>query len=145
MPKIVISDTSCLIALSRIDKLDILHHIFSNIITTRDVQLEFGEALPVWIKIRKVNDESRFEEIKQNLDVGEASAISLALETENAVLVIDEKKGRKIARELNIEIIGTLRILLLANKKVSFPMCGISLRNFITIISGLQNRSLNKY
>ncbi|MBT1696268.1 hypothetical protein KK083_05240 [Fulvivirgaceae bacterium PWU4] len=96
MPKIIISDTSCLIALSRIDKLEILRHIFSNIVTTREVQQEFGEILPMWIEIRKVNDESRFEEIKQNLDVGEASAISLALGTENAVLVIDEKKEEKL-------------------------------------------------
>jgi predicted nucleic acid-binding protein len=45
----------------------------------------------------------------------------LALETENAVLVIDEKKGRKIARELNIEIVGTLRILLVAKQKGVIP------------------------
>jgi uncharacterized protein len=121
MSKIIISDTSCLIALSRINRLDILHYIFSTIVTTEEVQREFGQPLPSWLEVKQVKNESKFEEIKKLLDQGEASAIALALETENAVLVIDEKKGRKIAKELNIEIIGTLRILLFAKQEGIIP------------------------
>jgi uncharacterized protein len=51
------------------------------------------------------------------VDEGEASAIALALETENCILIIDEKKGRSLAQKLHIEIAGTLQILLLAKSK----------------------------
>jgi predicted nucleic acid-binding protein len=86
MTKVIISDTSCLIALSRIGKLEILHHIFSKIVTTKQVQQEFGQSLPSWVELREFKNESRFQEIKKLLDTGEASAIALALETERAVL-----------------------------------------------------------
>jgi predicted nucleic acid-binding protein len=40
MPKIIISDTSCFIVLSNIGELDILHKVYSKIITTVDVVSE---------------------------------------------------------------------------------------------------------
>lgn len=43
--------------------------------------------------------------------------IALALELENTMLIIDEIKGRNVARSYNIEIIGTIGILLLAHDK----------------------------
>src|SRR5687768_14553904 len=100
MSKIIISDTSCLIALSRIDKLEILKSIFNTVITTPEVAHEFG-FLPPWIVIKEITEKSKFKEISLDLDKGEASAIVLALETQDSTLIIDEKKGRKIARELN--------------------------------------------
>jgi len=51
------------------------------------------------------------------VDEGEASAIALALETDTCILIIDEKKGRKLDQKLNIEIAGTLQILFLAKSK----------------------------
>jgi predicted nucleic acid-binding protein len=121
MNKIIISDTSCLIALSRIEKLDISQKTFNTILTTPQVAEEFAQPLPPWIILKEISNHSRFKEIHLLLDEGEASAITLAIETKDSVLVIDEKKGRKIARELDLEIIGTLRILLLAKQKGIIP------------------------
>jgi predicted nucleic acid-binding protein len=42
--------------------------------------------------------------------------IALAVEIENSILIIDEVKGRKIAKSLNLEIIGTIGVLILASK-----------------------------
>ena len=52
---------------------------------------------------------------------GEASAITLALETSNSILLIDEKKGRKIAKNNGLQIIGSLGVILLAkqNNKIT--------------------------
>jgi predicted nucleic acid-binding protein len=95
---------------------------FNTILTTPQVAREFEQPLPSWILIKEISNHARFKEIYLLLDEGEASAITLAIETKNSVLVIDEKKGRKIAREtLNLEIIGTLRILLLAKQKGIIP------------------------
>ena len=121
MSKIIISDTSCLIALDRIKQLELLHRTFTSIITTNEVQAEFGSTLPSWISIHDVKDTNKLRELESIIDKGEASAIALALETNDSVLIIDERKGRKLARELNINIIGTLKILLIAKKKGIVP------------------------
>lgn len=117
MDRIIISDTSCLIALSKIEKLDLLKELYQEIIITKDVYNEFGSSLPSWIIITEVEDKRKQKEIEQNLDKGEASSITLALEVENAILIIDEIKGRRIAQSFNIDIVGTIGIILLANKK----------------------------
>ncbi|MGB3585436.1 MAG: DUF3368 domain-containing protein [Tunicatimonas sp.] len=41
----------------------------------------------------------------------------MALETEKSQLIIDEKKGRKVAQNLKIDIIGTLKVIQMAKQK----------------------------
>jgi predicted nucleic acid-binding protein len=117
MSKAIISDTSCLIALRNVDKLDVLKHLYGNVFVTKEVYLEFGEDLPDWIVVCEVRNKQKQAEIANFLDVGEAASIALALEFEHSLLIIDEMKGRRIAKEFGIEIIGTVGILLLADKK----------------------------
>jgi predicted nucleic acid-binding protein len=53
MPKIVISDTSTLILLQKIDEFNLLRKVYSELITTPEIAEEFGEKLPDWIKIQR--------------------------------------------------------------------------------------------
>jgi predicted nucleic acid-binding protein len=117
MNKIIISDTSCLIALSNIGLLHILKDLYGEVIITTDVCSEFGGGLPDWIIVIQVKNKSKQTDIENRLDKGEASSIALALEIPNAILIIDEVKGRNYAKSLNIEIIGTIGVLLLAGNK----------------------------
>jgi predicted nucleic acid-binding protein len=117
MAKIIISDTSCLIALSNIGLLHIIKDLYGEIIITSEVKAEFDELLPEWIIVIQVKDKVKQANIENRLDKGEASSIALALEIPNSLLIIDELKGRNIAKSLNIEIIGTIGILLLASNK----------------------------
>ncbi len=117
MDKVIISDTSCLIALTKIGKLDLLRDLYQEIVISTDVYQEFGSTLPNWILIREHKNKVTQQELEKRLDKGESSAIALAMESDNSILIIDEIKGRKIARSLNVEIIGTIGIILLANKK----------------------------
>ena len=66
--------------------------------------------------VLNVKNIERQSEIAKKLDKGEASSIALALEIQDSILIIDEIKGRELALSLKIEIIGTIGILLLANK-----------------------------
>lgn len=116
MDKIIIADTSCLIALSNIDLLYILKDLYREVFITKEVQTEYGENLPGWFIVSEVENKKKQLEIEKRLDKGEASSIALALETKKSILIIDEVKGRKIAKSLNLEIIGTIGVLLLANK-----------------------------
>lgn len=117
MDKTIISDTSCLIALSKIERLDLLKYLYREVIITKDVFDEYGDSLPDWIIITEVENKQKQSELEMLLDKGEAGSIALALEIADSTLIIDEFKGRKIAQSLNIEIIGTIGIILLANKK----------------------------
>ena len=56
MSVLIISDTSCLIALDRINRLDLLRGLFQRIVTTQEVKEEFGKELPEWIRVIEVQD-----------------------------------------------------------------------------------------
>ena len=114
--KIIIADTSSLILFSKIQKLDILKDLFNDVQITPEVASEFGD-FPKWIKIHHYSNIDKYKEFEAILGKGEASAIALALEIDNPLLLIDEKKGRKIAKENSISIIGSLGIVLLAKQK----------------------------
>ncbi len=122
MNKVIISDASCLIALDEIGQIEILKSVFPQIVTTKEVSAEFGKELPTWISIKTLQNSAKRNELELVLDAGEASAIALALENpKQSILIIDEKKGRKIAKQYNLEIIGTLRVLLLAKQNGVIP------------------------
>jgi predicted nucleic acid-binding protein len=117
MNRIIISDASCLIALSKIGMLNILKDLYQEIIITREVNDEFGGKIPEWIIVIEVKNKQKQFEIEKRLDKGEASSIALALEIEGPTLIMDEIKGRKIAQSLDIDIIGTIGVIILANKR----------------------------
>ena len=54
MPKVIITDTTVLILFQKISRLDLLHRVYEEIITTPEVATEYGSELPVWIKIQPV-------------------------------------------------------------------------------------------
>lgn len=80
MPKIVISDTSTLIVLDKINRLEILKALYSKLITTPEIALEYGQELPKWIVIESVSNKKYQKLLETQIDAGEASAIALAAE-----------------------------------------------------------------
>ena len=110
MPQIIIADTSCLILLHKIDELELLEKSYGQVAITEIVAKEFGQPLPEWINVKKT-DKSTQKSFEPFLDEGEASAISLALQEKVPLLIIDELKGRKIAKELGIKYTGTLGVI----------------------------------
>ncbi|MFC2087585.1 DUF3368 domain-containing protein [Bacteroidota bacterium] len=114
MPDIIISDTSCFIILTKIKELDLLHKVYGQIITTRDISIEYAEKLPNWVEIRDVKDKYRQQILGMQIDKGESSAIALALETPESTLVIDDYKARKIAERLHVPYTGTIGVIVKA-------------------------------
>jgi predicted nucleic acid-binding protein len=121
MLKTIISDTSCLILLSKIGKLDLLNKIYGEVIITPEISIEFGQSLPDWIKIISVKNRSKQIEFEKIVDLGEASALALALEFSDVLVVLDDKRGRILAKKLNIEMTGTLGTLVKAKQKGIIP------------------------
>lgn len=112
--EIVIADTTCFILLENIGEFNLLRSLFSKIVTTNTIAAEFGSPLPEWIEIRNPKDISFQNSL--DIDAGEASAIALAMESENSLLILDDSKGRKTAERLNLLYTGTLGIILKVKK-----------------------------
>jgi predicted nucleic acid-binding protein len=112
--KLIIADTSCLIALSNAGRLDILKVLCKTVYITPEIAAEFGEPLPSWIQVVEVTDTAKLQAIHNSLDLGESSAIALALETVNPLLILDDGKARRFAGSLGIKMTGTVGLLITA-------------------------------
>ena len=122
MPEtIIITDTSCLIALTKTGALDILPLMYRRIIVTSTIVEEFGEALPQWIEVIDAPDPKYQQMLEKSLDAGEASAIALAVALENVLLILDDLKARKEAKRLGLKVTGTLGVLFRAREKGYIP------------------------
>jgi len=117
MPEIIISDTSCLIILSKINELEILRKLYDVIYITEDVLKEFGKEIPKWINIKSPEDKTRQQILEIQLGKGEASSIALGIENKNSTLILDDFKARKIAETLGLNITGTLGVLIKGKQK----------------------------
>jgi len=111
------------------DKLSILFDLFGKVVISNVVADEcvLDLSRPGAVHIKKAMDKGKIEinnkrvagELSESVDMlgaGEVSAIKLAL-INKIPLLIDEKLGRRAAEKLNIKIIGTVGVLLLAKRR----------------------------
>ena len=117
MPGIIVSDTSCLILLDKLGRISLLKSLYGKITVTKIVADEFGKVLPEFVEIENPENKNYQKILQSFLDPGEASAMALALEKEECLLIIDEFKGRREARQLGLNYTGTLGILIVAKEK----------------------------
>lgn len=100
MPNVVISDASCLIVLSKIGELELLYLLYGQVYTTPEIEREFGEDLPSWIIVETVQDKACQKSLETTLDVGEASAIALAIQKTDSLVILDDlNKSQKICKK----------------------------------------------
>ena len=121
---LVVSDTSPISALVQIGRAELLQNLFEIICIPPAVSEElsrFHTSLPSFIEVREVVDHSRVESLLPRLDLGEAEAIVLAIETRADHLLIDERRGRIIAAQAGLPIIGLIGVLLLAKNRGLLP------------------------
>lgn len=120
----VVSDASPLIALARIDCLQLLPNLFGRVVIPTEVYAEVavaGAGLPgasqiaeaSWIEIVSVIDSAALEEARQRtgLGAGEVGAIILAKEVAAGLTLIDERRARRYAKDRGLEVIGCVGIL----------------------------------
>ena len=117
MPKII-SNTSCLIILDNIDRLDILQKLYQRIYLTEEVAQEYGKPLENWMTVIPVNDKNYLRILNTSVDLGEASTIALSIQmTDDNVMILDDLKARKLAKQLQLKFTGLLGILLKAKQQ----------------------------
>ena len=119
MKEPIIADSSCLIGLENVGRLDLLPALFDPIWATPEVQREFGVAVP-WLRVEAPVDAALVTALKMLVDSGEAEAIALARER-GWRLILDDQRARKVAANLGVRLIGTVGVLVNARKAGILP------------------------
>jgi len=124
----VVADAGPLIALARIGRLSLLRELVGTVFVPEAVvaecvgdcsrpgavaiQAALAEGLLV---ARRSEPTAELETLAQLLDLGEAEALSLAI-AEGISVLMDERRGRGVARHLGVPVIGTGGVLIVAKQ-----------------------------
>ena len=115
--RIVITDASCLLIFAHIGRISLLQELCPQLITTPEVVMEYKATLPPWIQVVSVQNAALTKSINALLGLGESSVIGLALETQNPLIILDDKRARVYAKNLGLDYTGVIGLLRLGYKR----------------------------
>ena len=124
---IVVSDTTPLISLLKINRIDLLEKLFGEVLIPEAVfneltiderfQLEANQIRQKkYITVKPITNLNAVNLLKRatGLDQGESEAIILTDEYNEDLLLMDEAKGRTVSTQMGLKIMGTIGILMAA-------------------------------
>jgi predicted nucleic acid-binding protein len=127
---IVISDTTPILSLIKIDRLKILEELYKKIIIPKAVydeliiNIDYQDEIDIikrctFIQIENVEENLSVVLLQRELklDRGESEAIVLAKNINADLIIIDERKARRIAKDVGLKVTGTLGILVEAKQQ----------------------------
>ncbi len=129
--EVVVADAGPLIGLARIDRLSLLTALYGPVVIPESVRAELGLAGDrpgakvlsaalasgaIQTRALAQGHEAALAGLRLLLDAGESAAILLAEETGCRFLLIDERRGREIARRRGIPVVGLAGVLLAAKR-----------------------------
>lgn len=121
----IVSNTTPIISLASIGKLNVLKELFGEIIIPQSVYNEikakesygYKEVDSDYIKVQAIKGTKYRDLLLNQLDLGEAETIILATEINADYVIIDDNIGYKIAKNSGLNVIRTLSVLLKAKDK----------------------------
>jgi hypothetical protein len=122
---IVVSNSTILIGLARINKLDLLKKLFSKVYIPDTVFSELTRTGKTgasdikkasYLERRSPKDEKEVALLLGSLDRGEAEVLVLSKELNADLVLLDEEKARKVVVIAGFEVIGLMGILLTAKR-----------------------------
>ncbi len=122
----VVVNATPLIALSLVDRLELLPTLFGEVLTPPAVYAEVtaqgavrrGAAVIAraqWLQVKAPTDLPTIEPLLFGIDLGEMQVLLLAREIAAEWVIIDELLGRRVARALHLPVKGTLGVFLAAH------------------------------
>ena len=127
----IVSNSSPLMYLAKIGKLSFLKVLFKEIIIPKEVYEEvvigknerYIDSFVVekavkegWIKVKETKINNELEGFAPEIDKGEIAVISLAKQINSSLVLIDDASARTIAESFDLNVKGTLYVLLKAFK-----------------------------
>ncbi len=116
--KRVVADSSPLIALERIGRLDILSGLFGAVVVPTAVAKEIAAKgfLSSWMIEQALPNPTDVRLHESVLHAGEREAIELALQTKADRLLLDDEPARRLAQDFGLPVTGTLGVLILGKR-----------------------------
>lgn len=121
----IVVNTSPLLALNACGQIELLQKLHTRVVVPRAVIDELGRGragidplvldaeLPTWLEV-VASQHSPTLLLSAYLDEGEAAVVALALELSIPRVVIDERRGRMVARTMGLTVTGSIGVLLRA-------------------------------
>lgn len=116
----IVSNSSPLIALSQIQRLDLVPAILQSVLIPPAVVREIAPSfsvLPEWVSMRTLTSRPSVLTSPGRLGDGEREAIALAMEVSADAILLDDRPARRVAQAAGLNVIGTLGLLLEAKRK----------------------------
>ena len=126
---LTVSNSSPLIALSAISRLDLLPALFSSISIPPAVAAEIAPSIPSrpdWLLLVALNRPIPSTVVRPGLGQGEREALSLGIELQADYLIIDDWPARRAAQAVGLQVIGTLGVLLAGKRRALIDSIGPS-------------------
>ena len=141
MGETFVVNASPLIFLSRAGHLDLLRQLSSRVIVPKLVKFEINRKGPTDATVRAIEsspwiefgatDEIPPQILAWGLGAGESSVLAGALNQRDHVAVLDDLAARKCAFALNIDVRGTLGLVLIAKRRKVIPLARPVMENLL--------------
>lgn len=128
----VVCNTSPLILLAKIRRLDLLRRLYDEVLIPSGVLKEIeakptkeAKRIQALLRNRKFHlsttSKRALSEVPKDLGAGEREAIALAVESKADLIILDDKEGRRVARSKGLRVTGTLGLLIEARERGLIP------------------------
>jgi predicted nucleic acid-binding protein len=85
-------------------------------VSKKDLPLTVNLGVESWLSVATAIDRRRVQELREDLDPGEAEAIVLAIERGADLLLVDERRGRRFAAAAGLTVTGLLGVVVRAKR-----------------------------
>jgi len=100
----------------------LLQHVYQTVLIPPAVASEWGTLPPQWLLVQPVINQPLVQALRLQLGRGESEAIALAVEIGASRLILDDRRARRIARNLGVPITGTVGVDLRAKQLGVIPL-----------------------
>lgn len=114
-----VSNSSPLIALASIDRLNLLQTLFESVVIPLAVDREIKRSIPAappWLRVQSLASTLPTIVLRRSLGDGEREAIALAVELHADWIILDDRPARGAAAAAGLNVVGTVGVLLGAKK-----------------------------
>ncbi|MEW6418626.1 MAG: DUF3368 domain-containing protein [Nitrospirota bacterium] len=117
----IVCDSSTIIALERINHLWLLEKLAEDILiphaVNKEIKTKRGINLPSCLSVQEAKNKLYIRRNRKDLHIGEVESIALAKEVKADLIILDDRKARKLAEKEGLKVSGLLALIIMAKER----------------------------